>query len=135
METEKRHARKGELCPIPWPGVERIEARAYHAEDLEQVRFHFLRTARNPKVCLGGVRHIRRLNYAFSSKDGGAKGTCTVHRISKDADAIREFYERLGTGLKYEGEGVPPRNREGNFISSAPRQGTAATRVQGSVVR
>ena len=65
-----------------------MEARAYHAEDLEQVRFQFLRTARNSKVSLGGVRHIRRLTYAFSSKDGGAKGTCTVHHISKDADTI-----------------------------------------------
>ena len=40
------------------------------------------------------------------------KETCTVHRISKDADAIRDFYERLGTGLRgpalaYEGEGIP----------------------------
>ena len=85
-----------------------MEARAYHAEDLEDVRFQFLRTARNPKVSLGGVRQIRKLTYAFSSKDGrGAKGTCTVHRISKDADAIRDFYERLGTGLRYEGEGIP----------------------------
>ena len=37
-----------------------MEARAYHAEDLEDVRFQFLRTARNPKVSLGGVRQIRR---------------------------------------------------------------------------
>ena len=50
---------------------------------------------------------IRKLTYAFSSKDGGAKGTCKVHRISKDADAIREFGERLWTGLRYEGEGIP----------------------------
>ena len=85
-----------------------MEARAYHAEDLDEVRFQFIRTARNPKVSLGGVRQIRRLTYTFSSKDGrGAKGTCTVHRICKDADNIREFYERLGTGIRYPGEGIP----------------------------
>ena len=84
-----------------------MEPRAYHAEDLERVRFQFLRTARNPKVSLGAVRHIRKLTYAFSSKDApGAKGTCTVHRISTDAQAIRVFYERLGTALRYESEGI-----------------------------
>ena len=56
------------------------------------MRFQFVRAARNPKVSLGGVRQIRKLSYAFSSKDGrSAKGTCTVHRISKDANAIREL--------------------------------------------
>jgi hypothetical protein len=83
-----------------------MEPRAYHAQDVEEVRFQFLRSHRNPKVSLGGARDIRKLTYAFSSKDEG-KGICTVHRISKDADDIKDFYERLGTGLKYEGEGVP----------------------------
>ena len=84
-----------------------MEARAYHTEDLEEVRYQFLRTSRNPKVSLGGIRYIRQLTFAFSSKDGGRQGVCTVHRISKDADAIRAFYERLGIGLRYDGENVP----------------------------
>jgi hypothetical protein len=84
-----------------------MEPRAYHAANLEEARWQFLRAARNPRVSLGGIRYIRQLTYAFSSKDGGRQGVCTVHRISKDADAIRAFYERLGTGLKYEGEGIP----------------------------
>jgi hypothetical protein len=50
---------KEELITIPWPGIERMEARAYHAEDLEEVRYQFLRTSRNPKVSLGGIRLIR----------------------------------------------------------------------------
>ena len=107
-----------------------MEPRAYHAEDLEDVRFQFLHTARNPKVSLGGVRQIRKLTYAFCSKDGpGAKGTCTVHRISKDADAIREFYQALGTGLRYEGEGIPHAKGQGYPISPAPRTGAAAFRL------
>ena len=64
-----------------------METRAYHAEDFEEVRFQFLRSYRNPKVSLGGVWHIRKLTYTFSSNDGGIKGVCTVHRISKDAEA------------------------------------------------
>ena len=47
-----------------------MEARAYHAEDLEEVRFQFLRSRRNPKASLGGARDIRKLTYAFSSKNG-----------------------------------------------------------------
>jgi hypothetical protein len=98
---------KEELCTIPWCGIDRMEARAYHAHDLEEVRFQFLRSHRNPKVTLGGARDIRKLTYAFSSKDK-CKGICTIHCTSKHADTIREFYERLGTNLKYEGEGIPP---------------------------
>ena len=61
MPTEKRYPRKGKIVHRPLAGNREMQARAYHAEDLEQVRFQFLRTARNPKVSLGGVRHIRRL--------------------------------------------------------------------------
>ena len=32
---------KAELTTVPWPGVGQMEARAYHAEDLEEVRFQF----------------------------------------------------------------------------------------------
>ena len=46
----------------------------------------------------------------FSTKDREVKGACTVHRISKDADPIRDCYERLRTALKYEGEEIPPRH-------------------------
>ena len=95
-----------------------MNARDYHAEDLEQVMFEFLRTSRNPKVSLGGVRHIRRLTYTCSTKDGGGKGTCTVHHISKDKDATREFYERLGAGLEYQGEGVPHATTQRGKLSS-----------------
>ena len=57
----EQQADREELVTEEWPGVAKMEAdKHYHAQDLEEVRHEFLRTRRNPKVALGGVRDIRR---------------------------------------------------------------------------
>jgi hypothetical protein len=73
----------------------------YHADELEDIRFNFLSSRRNPKVSLaGGPREIKKLMYVFSSLDG------------KDADAIKEWYWRLPVDLNYEGENLPFASRK-----------------------
>ena len=96
MAAEKRDASKGGLVTIPWPWLEAmLPDNDYHADDLEDIRFNFLSSRRNPKVSLaGGPREIKKLTYVFSSLDG-KKGECRVHKISRDADAIKEWYWRL----------------------------------------
>ena len=104
---------KGELVTIPWPGIEAIKPDMdYHADELEDIRFNFLSSRRNPKVSLaGGPREIKKLTYVFSSLDG-KKGECRVHKISRDADAIKEWYWRLPVDLNYEGENLPFASRK-----------------------
>ena len=104
---------KGELVTIPWPGIEAMKPDMdYHADELEDIRFKFLSSRRNPKVSLaGGPREIKKLTYVFSSLDG-KKGECRIHRISKDADAIKKWYWRLPLDLNYEGENLPFASRK-----------------------
>ena len=104
---------KGELVTIPWPGIEAMKPDMdYHADELEDIRFKFLSSRRNPKVSLaGGPREIKKLTYVFSSLDG-KKGECRIHRISRDADAIKEWYWRLPVDLNYEGENLPFASRK-----------------------
>ena len=100
---------KQEVKWSPWPGVERMRPGAnYCSADLDEVRIEFLRTRRNPKVSLSGIRQIKKLTYVFSSLDGRS-GQCAVHRVSRDADAIKQWYWRLPghLDLRYEGENLP----------------------------
>jgi hypothetical protein len=80
----------------------------YHSDDVEEIRFEFLRSGRSPKVSLGiGPRDIKRLTYVFSSLDGKGKGECRIHRTSKDMEAIKAWYLRLPCEVNYEGENLP----------------------------
>ena len=46
---------KGKLVTIPWPGIEAMKPDMdYHADNLEDIRFKFLSSRRNPKVSLAG---------------------------------------------------------------------------------